>query len=109
MLKIKGSTEIIQHALLKQKTGNSSDVKLDKRKRALEVLARKTVSYERKTKASLGKMGSFQLLIQLLSDMRPILPHSSWAVIIFSKLFHLKQFKTLLTDFQNCARHMVCL
>jgi hypothetical protein len=60
-------------------------VKLDKRKWALEVLARKTGSYERKTEASLGKMGSFPLLIQLPSDMRPILPHSSWAVINFSK------------------------
>ena len=36
-------------------------MKLDKRKWALEVLARKTVSYERKTKASLGKMGSFSI------------------------------------------------
>jgi hypothetical protein len=60
-------------------------VKLDERKCALEVLARKTGSYERKTEASLGKMGSFPLLIQLPSDMRPILPHSSWAVINFSK------------------------
>lgn len=66
----------LQTAEVKQKTGNSSDVKLDKRKWALEVLARKTGSDERKTEASLGKMGSFPLLIQLPSDMRPILPHN---------------------------------
>ena len=65
-------------------------MKLDKRKWALEVLARKTGSYEGKTEASLGKMGSFLLLIQLPSDMRPILPHSSWAVIKFSKFFPLQ-------------------
>lgn len=65
-----------QTTVVQQKTGNSSDVKLDKRKWALEVLARKTGSDERKTEASLEKMGSFPLLIQLPSDMRPILPHN---------------------------------
>lgn len=65
----------LQTTVVQQKTGNSSDVKLDKRKWALEVLARKTGSNERKTE-SLGKMGSFPLLIQLPSDMMPILPHS---------------------------------
>ena len=84
-------------------------MKLDKRKWILELLARKIGSDERKTEENLGKMGSFPLLIQLPSYMRRILAHNSWAVINFSKLFHLKKFKTLLTDFQNCARHMVCL
>lgn len=66
----------LQTTVVQQKTGNSSDVKLDKRKWALEVLARKKGSDERKTEASLGKMASFPLLIQLPSDMRPILPHN---------------------------------
>ncbi|XP_057833526.1 uncharacterized protein LOC131044252 isoform X1 [Cryptomeria japonica] len=61
--------------VVEPKSGKSDDVKLDKRKWALEVLARKTGGSQKTNELSTGEKVSFPLLIQLPIDMRPTLPH----------------------------------
>lgn len=61
--------------VVEPKSGKSDDVKIDKRKWALEVLARKTGGSQKTNELSTGEKVSFPLLTQLPIDMRPTLQH----------------------------------